>query len=137
MQAPPALWGHWDALRIEQVVINLLTNALKYGPGKPIEIRLSALQPGMVTLEVQDQGIGLDPRDAARIFDRFERAVSASHYGGLGLGLYIARQIVQAHHGDIQVKSAPDRGATFTVILPVEANVGAMDPLLALNAHAS
>jgi signal transduction histidine kinase len=118
-------------------VLNLLTNAIKYGPGKPVAVRLSTPQPGTVQLEVQDQGIGLDPRDAARIFDRFERAVSASHYGGLGLGLYIARQIVQAHHGDIQVRSAPDRGATFTVTLPVEANVGAMDPMLILGAHAS
>jgi signal transduction histidine kinase/tetratricopeptide (TPR) repeat protein len=130
LQAPPTLWGRWDALRVEQVMINLLTNALKYGPGKPIEVRLSNL-PGAAQIEVQDQGIGLDPRDAARIFDRFERAVSASHYGGLGLGLYIARQIVEAHQGSIQVKSAPDRGATFTVTLPLEANVGAMDPLLA------
>jgi signal transduction histidine kinase len=130
LQAPPTLWGRWDALRLEQVMINLLTNALKYGPGKPIDVRLSNL-PGAAQIEVQDQGIGLDPRDAARIFDRFERAVSASHYGGLGLGLYIARQIVEAHQGTIQVKSAPDRGATFTVTLPLEANVGAMDPLLA------
>ncbi|HVR60503.1 MAG TPA: GAF domain-containing sensor histidine kinase, partial [Polyangia bacterium] len=136
VQAPPALWGHWDALRVEQVLLNLLTNAVKYGPGKPIDVRLSAAQPGTIRLEVQDQGIGLDARDAARIFERFERAVSASHYGGLGLGLYIARQIVQAHHGDIEVKSAPGRGATFIVTLPVEANVGAMDPLLIQGARA-
>jgi signal transduction histidine kinase len=129
LQAPPTLWGRWDGLRVEQVVTNLLTNAVKYGPGKPIEVRV-ATQPGVVQIEVEDQGIGLDPRDAARIFDRFERAVPSSHYGGLGLGLYIARQIVEAHHGEIHVASAPDSGATFTVILPMEVADVTLDPLL-------
>ncbi|HXI55125.1 MAG TPA: ATP-binding protein [Polyangia bacterium] len=129
LQAPPTLWGRWDGLRVEQVVTNLLTNAVKYGPGKPIEVRV-ATGPGVVQIEVQDQGIGLDPRDAARIFDRFERAVPSSHYGGLGLGLYIARQIVEAHHGEIRVASVPDRGATFTVTLPMEVADVTLDPLL-------
>jgi signal transduction histidine kinase len=87
-------------------------------------VRLS-VGPGNVQIEVRDHGIGLDPRDAARIFDRFERAVSASHYGGLGLGLYIARQIVKAHGGEISVDSKPNQGATFTVTLPYNHAEGA------------
>jgi signal transduction histidine kinase len=108
--------GRWDPLRLEQVVVNLLSNALKYGDGKPIDILVTASDDA-ARLTVKDQGVGVDVANHARIFERFERAVSVN-YGGLGLGLYITRQIVQAHGGSIQVESALGRGATFIVDIP-------------------
>jgi PAS domain S-box-containing protein len=110
--------GHWDRLRLEQVVTNLLSNALKYGPGKPIRVEVGA-QDGQARLTVRDEGIGVEPRLRARIFEKFERAVSDRHYGGLGLGLYITRQIVEALGGSIEVQSVLQQGATFTVLLPL------------------
>lgn len=115
--APPEAVGTWDRSRLDQVLVNLLTNALKYGPGCPIDIALSASERS-VELTVTDRGIGISDEDRERIFGRFERAVSARHYGGLGLGLYITRQIVEAHGGEIDVRSAPGAGATFVVRLP-------------------
>ncbi len=112
-----AAGGVWDRSRLEQVATNLLSNAIKYGPGRPIEVRVSA-DDQSVTLAVSDQGIGVDPDDAARIFQRFERAVSTRHYGGLGLGLYIARQIAEAHGGQISVAARDGGGSTFTVVFP-------------------
>ncbi|MBI5549831.1 MAG: HAMP domain-containing histidine kinase [Deltaproteobacteria bacterium] len=109
--------GCWDRLRVEQVVTNLLTNAMKYGCGKPIHITVTGTQ-GSARLEVRDRGIGIAPEDQARIFARFERAVSSRHFGGLGLGLWIARQVVEAHGGVIFVSSRTGEGATFTVELP-------------------
>jgi signal transduction histidine kinase len=109
--------GSWDRSRVDQIVTNLVANAIKFGPGKPIEIVLGE-EAGTTRLSVKDHGIGVDPARQERIFDRFERAVSDRHYGGLGLGLYISRQIAQAHGGSIRVESAPGAGATFTVELP-------------------
>lgn len=109
--------GRWDRLRLEQVLTNLLSNAVKYGAGKPVEVAVAAGE-GKAVLTVRDQGIGIAAADQARIFDRFERAVSGYEYGGLGLGLYIVRQIVEALGGDVRVDSAPGAGATFTVELP-------------------
>ena len=94
--------GLWDRSRVEQVAANLLSNAIKYGPGHPVVVEVRP-DGESVSLSVSDQGIGVDPEDAARIFQRFERAVSVRHYGGLGLGLYIARQIAEAHGGKITV----------------------------------
>jgi len=112
--------GVWDPSRIEQVITNLLSNALKFGPGHPIEIHVR--NAGEVAeLAVRDYGLGIDPARQRFIFDRFERAVSAAHYGGLGLGLYIARQIVLAHGGELRVDSQLGHGATFTVTLPCTA----------------
>jgi signal transduction histidine kinase len=99
------------------VVTNLLANAIKYGRGRPIELSVTQ-RGGMAQLMMRDHGIGIAPKEVDRIFGRFERAASARHYGGLGLGLYIARQIVAAHGGAIRVDSRPDEGATFTVELP-------------------
>jgi signal transduction histidine kinase len=110
--------GHWDRLRLEQVVTNLLSNALKYGQGRPIQVQVET-QGRQARLTVRDQGIGVEPQLRARIFEKFERAVSDRHYGGLGLGLYITRQIVEAMGGSIGVESAPHQGATFTVLLPL------------------
>ncbi|WP_437287540.1 AAA family ATPase [Sorangium sp. So ce406] len=109
--------GCWDRSRLDQIVTNLLTNAIKFGAGKPIEIVLGE-EGGTARLSVRDHGIGIDPARQGRIFDRFERAVSDRHYGGLGLGLYISRQLAQAHGGSIRVQSALGAGATFTVELP-------------------
>ena len=110
--------GHWDPLRIEQVITNLLTNAMKYGRGRPIEV---IVQPNgaVARLVVRDRGIGIAPDHLERIFERFERAVAPGKFGGMGLGLYITRQIVEAHGGTIGVSSAPAKGATFTVELPL------------------
>jgi signal transduction histidine kinase len=119
IQAPPTLVGQWDRLRIEQVITNLLVNAIKYGAGKPIMIHVERGE-GAAKLEVKDQGIGIEPEKVSRIFERFERAVSSRSYGGLGLGLYIARQIVDAHGGRIAVASRPGEGSTFTIDLPLE-----------------
>jgi signal transduction histidine kinase len=102
---------------VEQILTNLLSNAVKYGAGSPIDVHLEVSED-TVRLTVRDRGIGIATDHQARIFERFERAVSARHFGGLGLGLYIARQIVNAHGGEIGVRSSPGEGSTFTVVLP-------------------
>ena len=109
--------GRWDRSRIDQVVTNLLSNAAKFGAGEPIEIRVGETA-GWARLSVRDHGIGIDPSDQTRIFDRFQRAVSPENYGGLGLGLFISHGIVKAHGGSIRVESRPGAGAAFTVELP-------------------
>jgi two-component system sensor kinase FixL len=114
----PAIRGRWDAVRLEQVLINLVSNAVKYGLRQPIRVVALIAEP-LVHIEVIDRGIGLAASETERIFGKFERAVSTAHYGGLGLGLYIARQIVEAHRGWIAVDSAPGRGSTFRVTLPI------------------
>jgi two-component sensor histidine kinase len=118
VQAEGPILGIWDRSRLEQLLTNLISNALKYGAGKPIDVTASVLD-GWVTLTVRDQGIGIAPEDQARIFERFERAVSVRKYGGLGLGLWIAWRIVDAFGGRISVDSAVNAGACFTVKLPV------------------
>lgn len=113
-----AVVGNWDRSRIDQVVTNLLSNALKFGAGKPIQI--SATQDdGVAEFKVSDRGIGIRPAEHDRVFELFERAVSPKHFGGLGLGLYIARRIVESHSGTLTVTSDQGAGATFTVRLPV------------------
>jgi PAS domain S-box-containing protein len=109
--------GNWDRLRISQVVTNLLSNAVKYGGGKAVEVEYG-LREARAVLVVRDHGIGIDPADQPQIFERFERAVSSRNYGGLGLGLYIVKRIVEAHGGTIRVDSRAGQGATFSVELP-------------------
>lgn len=111
-----------DSLRFEQVIVNLLSNALKYAAGKPVKIQLKKTEHETFILSVADQGIGIAPEDQARIFHRFERAISASHYGGLGLGLYIASQIVKQHNGHIGVKSQLGKETCFSIELPLSVN---------------
>jgi PAS domain S-box-containing protein len=112
-----AALGMWDRRRLEQVVTNLLSNAIKFGLGRPIEVTV-AQASGVARLVVHDHGIGIPVDRQERIFEPFERAVSARHYGGLGLGLYIVRRIVEGLGGKVMVHSAPDAGSTFTVELP-------------------
>jgi signal transduction histidine kinase len=109
--------GHWDSLRLEQVLINLLTNSIKFGLGRPIVVRIEP-SPDRVRLAVTDHGIGISSESKSRIFKPFERGVSDRRYGGLGLGLYIASEIVNAHHGSLRVERAPDGGTTFVLELP-------------------
>ncbi|HVV52864.1 MAG TPA: ATP-binding protein [Polyangia bacterium] len=109
--------GAWDASRLDQVITNLLSNAIKYGAGKPIEITLAAADDRVV-FAIHDHGLGIPPEDQGRIFRRFERAASSRNYAGIGLGLWIVKQIVEALGGTIAVESRPDLGATFTVDLP-------------------
>jgi signal transduction histidine kinase len=107
-----------DGVRLEQVVTNLLANAVKYGRGKPVQVRLLA-RAGRAVLAVSDQGIGIAADDQRRIFERFERAVSSRQYGGLGLGLWISRRLIEEMGGSITVDSRPGEGATFTIELPL------------------
>jgi len=109
--------GNWDRRRLDQLVDNLIGNAAKYGAGKPIEVRLQGRAED-VLLQIRDHGIGIDPADQARVFERFERAVSRKQFGGFGLGLWISRQIVEAHGGSITLVSEPGAGSTFSVELP-------------------
>jgi signal transduction histidine kinase len=109
--------GLWDVPRLEQVVVNLLSNAARYGAGKPVHVCVRE-EAQAALLSVRDEGIGIPPDVLPRLFGRFERGVPVTNYGGLGLGLYISRNIVEAMGGRIQVQSAPGQGATFTVVLP-------------------
>jgi len=112
--------GMWDRERLDQVLTNLLSNALKYGRGRPVEVSLEGDEK-QALLSVRDHGIGIAEADQLRIFDRFERAVSDRHYGGLGLGLWIVREIISALGGHIRVESTPGAGSCFRVDLPVAA----------------
>ncbi|MDP1742799.1 hybrid sensor histidine kinase/response regulator [Polaromonas sp.] len=118
LQAHAPVTGLWDEFRIEQVVINLLTNALRYGRGKPVDISVHLL-PGNVRIDVRDQGMGIPKAAQQRIFEQFERVTGNDGTGGLGLGLYITRQLVEAHGGLIGVQSVPGEGSVFQVTLPL------------------
>jgi signal transduction histidine kinase len=117
-----AVVGRWDRMRIEQVVTNLISNAIKYGGGKPLSVELGAAD-GRARLAVRDEGEGIARADHERIFGRFERATAPGGIPGLGLGLYIARENVAAHGGTIRVESEPGQGATFIVELPLAPRV--------------
>lgn len=111
--------GVWDQIRIEQVIVNLLTNAIKYGNGKPITVTLKR-SGSSARLIVADRGIGIPDGSREKIFSLFERDVSSKDYQGLGVGLYIVRQIVTAHGGKIAVESREKEGSVFTVELPLK-----------------
>jgi PAS domain S-box-containing protein len=117
VRAPDEFRGKWDGARLDQVITNLLTNALKFGAGAPITVSVEG-DAELARVSVTDRGIGIAPEDTERIFERFEQAGSARSYGGLGLGLYITRRVVEAHGGTIRVTSQPGAGSTFTVTLP-------------------
>jgi signal transduction histidine kinase len=107
---------------VDQVVVNLVSNAIKFGQGKPVDISVIA-DKDQAQLRIQDRGIGVAPEDQARIFGRFERAVSAKHYGGLGVGLWLSRQLVEAMGGTVKLESTLGEGSTFTVRLPLKGAV--------------
>ncbi|MBZ4418382.1 PAS domain-containing sensor histidine kinase [Myxococcus sp. RHSTA-1-4] len=110
--------GRFDLLRMEQVVSNLLSNALRYGAGSPVRVSLTR-HGGLTRLRVADSGPGVPEKEREHIFERFSQGHNAPHKGGLGLGLYIVRQIVEAHGGHIRVEEAPGGGAAFVVELPL------------------
>lgn len=118
LELPDTLAGAWDRGRLDQVLRNLLSNALKFGAGNPIDIAL-VQQGDRARLSVHDRGVGFDPAEVQRLVRRFERAVSHNKHGGLGLGLYIAEQIVKQHGGYMELSGKPSAGATFTVVLPL------------------
>ena len=118
LEAPDGIIGWWDPACVRQVVMALVSNAIKYGEGKPIAVVVTREgKQGRVV--VQDQGIGITPENLGRIFERFEREVSARNYGGFGLGLWIARQVVEANGGTIHAESTLGQGSTFRVELPL------------------
>ncbi|MDY7226042.1 sensor histidine kinase [Hyalangium rubrum] len=129
VQAPEPVIGSWDRHRLEQVLTNLLTNAARYGAGAPVEVSVRR-RGHQVELRVRDRGRGIAPADQERIFQKFERAVNGSEVSGLGLGLFIVRELVEMHGGTVHVESTLGQGATFTVVLsslepPVPAGVSA------------
>ena len=116
LHAEKRVMGSWDRVRLGLVVTSLLSNALKYGSGKPIEITVD--EDVFASVSVRDEGIGISPEKTARIFARFTRAVDAKNYGGLGLGLWLSKQIVEAHGGLLHISSQPNDGSTFVIELP-------------------
>jgi two-component system OmpR family sensor kinase len=118
---PDSLTGHWDRLALEQIVSNLISNAIKFGAGASIDVMLERLEDQRVQFQVRDRGIGIAEPDQERIFGRFERLAShPGHPAGAGVGLWLVRGLVESHGGSISVNSAVSQGATFTVVLPIE-----------------
>lgn len=109
--------GCWDEFRVEQVIVNLLTNALRYGCGQPVEVSVER-SGEMVRIDVRDQGKGIAPSDLERIFEPYERGARNGEPKGLGLGLYISRQLAISHGGELRVASKPGEGSVFSLILP-------------------
>lgn len=112
------LVGTWDRVRVEQVLSNLLSNATKYAPGKPVKVGMNRLGEN-VEIFVQDFGSGISPQDQEKVFLPFERASNSERIAGLGLGLYISRKIAEAHGGGIQVESSVGEGTKFSIFLPI------------------
>ena len=121
VRAEPGVVGKWDSLRLEQVLANLISNAVKFGAGKPVEVAVERAGAA-ARLVVTDHGIGIAPEKQARLFQRYYRGVSPTMYGGLGLGLYVVRQIVEAHGGTVRLDSCVGEGTTFAIELPLGAS---------------
>ncbi len=117
--------GQWDRFRLDEALSNVLSNAIKYGAGHPIDIQLQARDEKAV-LVVEDRGIGIAPDDLCRIFGRFERTIASKNYGGLGLGLYITRQIIEQQGGSIRAENRSHGGARFVIELPVGSSTKAV-----------
>jgi signal transduction histidine kinase len=122
------LRGHWDVGRLEQVVRNLLENALRYGGGTPVDVRVGLGKEGDAVLSVADHGPGIAAAERAHVFERFYRAEVGSHPGGLGLGLAVVREIITAMGGVVSIDAEPAGGAVFSVRLPRTAPVAAPQP---------
>jgi signal transduction histidine kinase len=118
LELPASMRGAWDRIAVEQIVANLVSNAIKYGQGGPIHIALDA-QGQQARLSVRDKGAGIPEADQQRIFERFQQAVTASpKRSGFGIGLWLIRTLVEAHGGSIRLQSRVGEGSTFTVLLP-------------------
>jgi signal transduction histidine kinase len=117
LQRQGPIWGNYDVSRIDQVLSNLLSNAIRYGRGRPIVVGVAG-ERDHARFWVEDQGIGIPSEHQARIFQRYERAAPSTSYAGLGLGLWISRQLIEAMGGTISVRSETDTGSVFTVELP-------------------
>jgi len=111
--------GNWDNRRIEQLLVNLLSNAVKYAPGSSVRIR-GRRYGGKASIVFEDNGPGIPVECHRRIFDRFERVAADKHVAGLGLGLYLVKRIVQAHHGTVALESSRGRGTRFVIELPCD-----------------
>jgi signal transduction histidine kinase len=117
LEAGTPVSGWWDEFRIEQVVVNLLTNAMRYGCQQPISVTLTVEQD-WARIDVRDCGPGIAPENQAKIFEPYERGVGSDAPAGLGLGLYISRQLAEVHEGSLTLESKPGEGSTFSLILP-------------------
>lgn len=122
IEASDEIKGLWDQVRIDQAISNLLTNAIKYGEGSPIEITVKK-DGDKAKITIADKGIGIDPKLQKTIFDRFKRATSETRFQGLGIGLFIVKQIVEAHGGKVYIKSKLGDGSKFTIELPIRKHV--------------
>jgi signal transduction histidine kinase len=118
MNRGPSVVGRWDRARVADIVDALVDNAIKFSGGKPIEVEVGH-RGSQALLTVLDHGVGIPPDHAESVFSPFERTPSKEHFGGLGLGLYLAREIAEAHGGSIEVTSRVDQGTTFVVRLPL------------------
>jgi signal transduction histidine kinase len=117
VEVPKGIEVEWDRSRVEQVIVNFVSNAIKYAPGTPIHIA-AEVRGQRVALSVADQGPGIPKDRQPKIFERFERATASRSISGLGIGLYIASQIVRGHHGELRVESEEGHGAKFTAEIP-------------------
>jgi signal transduction histidine kinase len=117
--------GRWDRSRLDQMISSMLSNALRYAAGTPITVVMTR-ELDEVVIAVRDRGPGVPDDQVVRIFERFERGASMRHFGGLGLGLYLVRQIAEAHGGSATASNAPGGGACFTVRLPISDVDGAV-----------
>jgi len=117
LDLPPRLVGKWDRMRVEQIFTNLLSNAIRYGASRPIEVRAGGDRE-QIELSVKDDGVGIPEEHLPRIFERFERAGKTRSSGGFGIGLWTVRQSCLALGGHVSVKSRPGEGSEFTVVLP-------------------
>lgn len=119
LEIAPDVIGYWDEFRIEQIVTNLMTNAIRYGKGKPIQVSLS-MEGEDVVIRVADQGVGIPAHEQKKIFEAFERGSENGVKAGLGLGLYISRKLAEAHGGEMAVISHEGSGSMFTLRLPLK-----------------
>jgi signal transduction histidine kinase len=126
LRLQPHIDGTWDRLRIDQIITNLVSNAVKYGMKRPIEIGASA-DGDQATITVRDQGAGISPEDLDRIFERFERVNLRSGIDGLGMGLWITKKIAEAHGGTVLAESEIGKGSAFIVRFPLRTNEGSAD----------
>lgn len=127
LEASQHIKGLWDQVRLDQAISNLLTNAIKYGEGTPIEITVTS-EGDKARITVSDKGIGIDPKVQKTIFERFKRGTSEIKFQGLGVGLFIVKQIVEAHGGRVLVKSKLGEGSKFTLELPIRNHTELIPP---------